>query len=165
MRPPAKWVTTEKGNLAKEDPLLINPSARNPSRHLRWLFSWDKSKGHVWEADQLLVAVVPVQVKGADDPYGKASIAIYGLNRDGLLRARMALAKRMQGSAVLVVKALETAAKSGANKAVAAAMVQTAWNNLHAFTKPDQTYTAMASAFVTLFDKELTAFLATKPFK
>lgn len=165
MKPPAKWVTSEKGDLTKEDPLLINPSVRNPAKHLRWVFDWDKSKSLLWEANPLLVAMVPVQVKGADDPYGNTSIAIYGLNRDGLVRTRMAVAKRMQGNAVTVVRALHAAAKSRASPAVAAASVQAAWDALRAFAQPDQQYCGMAQSFLALFDRELTAYLATKPFK
>lgn len=157
MRPPANWVTAEAGDLGQEDPLLIHPSMRDPSQHLQWVFDWKKDGAYVWEGDPLLVAVRPRQIAGGDDPYGTASIGVYGLNRSGLVRERMARAKLMQAAAQIVVRTLEDLAEAAAARAaVLQARLRQDRAALLGFTARDQPYAGMAKAFVELFDVELT---------
>jgi len=156
MRAPVNWVTGEAGDLGSEDPLLIHPSVRDPSDHLQWVFDWRKEDGYLWEAAPLLVAVRPRQIQGSDDPYGKASIGIYGLNRDGLLRARMAQVKLLQRAARIVVRTLKDLAEAAGPRADLQVRLQEDRAALLAFTASDQPYAGMAKAFVELFNEELT---------
>lgn len=79
-----------------EDPLLIDPTRRDPEAHLDWSEVSDRA------AQQLSVAVAR-ENHGQRDPYGEKSIAIYGLNRRGLVEERTAvmLALRTQHASIL----------------------------------------------------------------
>lgn len=79
-----------------EDPLLIDPTRRDPEVHL----AWGEVSCH--GAQQLSVAVAK-QLRGGPDPYGEKSIAIYGLNRRGLVEERtaMMLALRTQHASIV----------------------------------------------------------------
>src|SRR5262249_31111222 len=96
------WVTDENDDLATEDPLLINPCDRNPTDHLEYTFDWKRPQ-YLWEARQVTVVVRPRLTAGQDDPYAKASIAIYGLRRAGLFRAHLKLIKDLQLLCVPIV--------------------------------------------------------------
>jgi hypothetical protein len=165
MRPGKQWVTAEGGQLSDEDPLLIDPSERDPSAHLRWVFDWDKSSSHLWSAKPLLPALAPVVLAdGTEDPYGKASIAIYGLNRDGLLRTRMDEAVLLQRDATEIVDVERRASGPHSDPVEREAERQKQWGYLRAHEAVDQEYCGMAQAFIALFRAELDAYLATHPF-
>jgi hypothetical protein len=151
-----KWVMEEDGDLTAEDPLLINPAVRDPSKHLEWTFDWDRSK-KVWEAKPVFPVVRPRSVAGTDDPYGKASIAIYGLNRSGLLRERMDLIGLIQGVCPPIVDLMSDLAEMmprGVDISKQIARLTNYKANLRAFTAPERPYAGMASAFVNLLDEE-----------
>lgn len=159
MRPPAKWVSSERGKLSKEDPLLINPSERDPSQHLEWVFDWDRNQARLWTADPLFVGVRPRKVAGVDDPYGHASIAVYGLQRDGLVRTRMARAKLLQRDASIVVRSMLQLGEAAAPTPALQAQLDGDWKHLESYADKDQPYAAMAAAFIALFKDEVAAFL------
>lgn len=79
-----------------EDPLLIDPTRRDPEAHLVWSEVSDR-------AAQSLSIAVPRVHHGQKDLYGKSSIAIYGLNRRGLVEERtlVMLALRTQHASIL----------------------------------------------------------------
>ena len=85
--------------------------------HLQWVFDWNKDDRYLREADPLLVAVRPRPARGSDDPYGMASIGIYGLNRSGLVRERMARVKLMQAAVRKVMDTLEDLAEASSLRA------------------------------------------------
>ncbi len=61
-----------------EDPLLIDTTRRDPKRHIGWTMIKDRSfAAPLWDANN-----------GIADPYGLASVRIYGLNRPDLIDAR-----------------------------------------------------------------------------
>lgn len=75
--------------LQDEDALLIDPCRRDPALHLAWATTHAPALG-------LAQAVVTARkVDGADDPYASASIAVYGLNRSGLVDARTDLIRKL----------------------------------------------------------------------
>jgi hypothetical protein len=157
MRAPAIWVTSEAGDIGNEDPLLINPSIRDPSKHLQWVFDWKKQDQYLWEANPVLVAARPRQAPSGEDPYAKASIGIYGLNRSGLVRERVARVKLMQRAASIVVRTLRDLTEASGQRADRLlAQLKEDRAALVALTASDQPYAGMAKAFVELFEEELT---------
>jgi hypothetical protein len=153
------WVTTEDGDMALEDPLLINPCERNPADHLEFVFDWDRSL-YIWEADLVHALVRPKSVADQDDLYAKASIAIYGLNRAGLVIERAARVRELQMLSQPVVDLArdQGEAPSQAELDRIQARLRRYRANLLALTKPDQPYAGMARAYLSEFERELTRF-------
>jgi hypothetical protein len=105
----------------------------------------------------VLVAARPRQIPSGEDPYGKASIGIYGLNRSGRVRERVALVKRMQRYASIVVRTLRDLTEASGQQADRLQVrLKEDRAELMALTASDQPYAGMAKAFVELFDEELT---------
>jgi hypothetical protein len=152
-----KWVMEESGDLGVEDPLLINPCVKDPASHLEWVFDWNHAQ-NLWEADPVVVFVHPRRIGGLEDPYGRASISIYGLNRSGLLRERMALIKVLQSLCVPIVDhVLDLAATPNGTDVSKPANRLTKYKaNLMMFTRAERPYAGMARAFVALFNEQLT---------
>ncbi len=156
------WVKVEGGNLLTESPLLIDPCIRNPTAHLEWVFDFDASQ-NIWEADPLVPFLRGRQTPaGSLDEYGETSIAIYGLNRAGLIKDRMEVLRKMQLACVPIVDAADDL--SGiADQASAAALKLIARlagykTNLLAYSHPTSPFSAMARAYIDAFEAEL--FLA-----
>lgn len=151
------WVVAENGDLTTEDPLLINPCERNPEKHLEWVFEWDHSV-YLWEADRAVALVRPRAVNGLDDPYGKTSIATYGLNRTGLIRERMARINDLQlvcrpvVDAVLALQDVQTLPQLASLRERLRRYKEGALT----FGQPAKTYAGMVRAFLAEFDRELT---------
>lgn len=155
------WVATEGGDLAMEDPLLINPCERNPEQHLEWVFDRDP-KVPIWEADPVLAFVRPrPTVDGGQDEYANASIAIYGLNRSGVVRERTELVKELQRVSLPVVDAVLDLASLADSPSAAADRLRNRLTeykaNLLSFAHPSKRYSGMASAYMHELDKGLRA--------
>lgn len=163
IRPPSKWVRSRRGNIASEDPLLINPFEKDPSRHLEWVFNWDRKNAQLWTAEELLIAVKPKARRGKVDPYGHASIGTYGLNRIGLALERIVHAKHLQLAAATVVRSLIglSSARGKKRKLELQEQLDKDWSDFKAFGNPSRRYSAMARAFIKLFDAELKAYLGS----
>jgi hypothetical protein len=151
------WIDREDGDVSTEDPLLINPCERDPNSHLQWIFDWDRQDS-LWEAEVVTASLKPRSVDGVEDPYAKASIAIYGLNRAGLVRERMARIKEMQlilGPVADTMSDLAAAPRAGADHDRLLARLNKYREKFRlAFTAPDRPYAGMARAFTAQFAKE-----------
>ncbi len=153
------WITREDQSTDEEDPLLINPCERDPGDHLDWDIRWDRNL-RLWDAQAIVPAIVPKNDNGQDDPYAEKSIAIYGLNRAGLFRGRMALLQFMRKSCRSVVDTLEDLSEEGVEPARRQRLLDRLRRNrkdLYGFATAEQPYAAMASAFIALFAQELQA--------
>jgi hypothetical protein len=161
------WVAIEGGDLALEEPLLINPCERNPEQHLEWVFDCDP-KLPIWSADPVFAFVRPrTTADGGQDEYAKASIAIYGLNRSGVIRERAERVKELQRASEPVVDALLDLAtltddRSGAANRLRKRLARYK-ADLLSFTHPAKRYSAMASAYVYEFDIGLGALSEATP--
>ena len=152
------WVTSEGGDLKVEDPFLINPCARDPANHLEFFFDWKDRTTYIWEATPIYPLVRPrLSAGGDDDLYAKHSIAIYGLNRKGLIEARARLLKGLQMQCQSIVDLINDlmVAPSGADLARIQARIKSYRAKLEAFAQPDQPYAAMVRAFLLQFEAEL----------
>jgi uncharacterized protein (TIGR02646 family) len=153
------WVTDEQGNLQEEDPLLINPCERHPDSHLEWIFEWDRGV-ELWDAPQIVPLIRPrVTENGAEDIYGKASITIYGLNRAGLVRERIARLRQMQMRCLDIIDLMQDL-DANPDPVGPLAMRQQARllqyrSDLIASAQARSPYASMGSAFVRLFDTEV----------
>ncbi len=153
------WIADEHGDVAAEDPLLINPTERRPEDHIEWVFDWDRST-YLWEAKKPIPFVRPRMVNGEDDPYGKASIAVYGLNRAGLVRERMARVHDLQ---LFWQPAIDTILKSQnvQNEEKLRSLLQPFRNVAMGYARPEKPYSGMVGAFLAEFDRELTRLAAS----
>lgn len=162
MRSPSAWCTGELGDLGAEDPLLIEPTLRDPNNHLEWIFDWDRNLP-LWNAE-LLASLRPRITDGSEDSHGKASIAIYGLNRSGLMRDRMGHLKLIQAASSDVVFMLSQIA-----------MLPTQYHRelqdrlllhrkrLQSYTLASALYSGMARAYLACFEQELLGMVAPRP--
>jgi hypothetical protein len=160
----ANWILDEKGDLTAEDPLLINPTMRKPEEHLEWVFDWDRTV-YLWQADRVAAAIRPRLVNGVDDPYGKASIAVYGLNRAGLVRERMARIDEMRLVCKPVVKTILRLRDVQTAQEVTWLQEDLAEYkaSLLQLARPEKPYAGMASAFLAEFDAELRRLASAPP--
>lgn len=150
----SNWVTTIDGDLTPEDPLLLNPCHRRPEHHLEWNFDWDDSTP-LWLAEKVTALVRPRTVGGVEDPYGKSSIAIYGLNREGLVKDRMLKIKEMQQVCALAVDLLITIGEVGHVTPAMSRRIAGMRHRIESFGGAERPYAGMARAFARLFFREL----------
>lgn len=133
----------ESDDHALEDPLLIDPTRRDPGLHLVW--------EELMYADQpsALSIVSPQGGGGIPDPYGDESIAIYGLNRRGLVERRTALMLVLKTEAARLENLmLATAALPDAYLAQFLPIIDEAFRNFRSFAAEDCEYSACARAFI-----------------
>lgn len=158
------WIHSEDDDLTIEDPLLIDPTTRDPTHHLDWVFDWDR-KDELWKADRVLVAVRP-QVNGSvDDPYGTASIGIYGLNRAGLLRHRMEHIRPMQIAFVPIANLLIDMSElvvAGKDISSQTERLREHKAGLHWFTEAARPYAGMSRTFIARMNIELEEFCRSR---
>ena len=161
------WVTGEMGDLAVEDPLLINPCERDPGAHLEWVLDRDPTMP-IWAADPVMAILRPrLQASGAKDEYAAASIAIYGLNRGGVVRERAERIKELQHVSQPVVDAIVELAAIANQESPEADR----WRKrlvgyrttLRTFADPAKRYSAMAAAYLAEFDEDLRLHLQALP--
>lgn len=152
LNPPSTWAATEAEDCSAEDPLLIHPEHRKPEDHIEWFFDWDQQTP-IWLADSLVVSVRPIMRNGVPDPYGKTSIAVYGLNRAGLFRERMARLKIVQTASCIYIDAL--AATEGIDEAKNDSALKNRREFLNSFCLPTAPFAGMARAYVKVFEEEV----------
>jgi uncharacterized protein (TIGR02646 family) len=139
-----RWVRGE-GPIDTERPLLLDPTRDDPAAHMRW------------PIDAEISVVLPTNKAGQESPRGVASIAVYGLNRLGLVQERTRLFNKMRKKRSDIFDYLEMAdtttdaqmAKRLDQKAVQNAMELRDW------CKPQEPYSAMAAAFVERLERDL----------
>ena len=149
------WITGENQSIDLEDPLLINPCERDPGNHLEWVFFWNHGE-LLWETAAIVAFVRPKLASGADDPYAQASIAIYGLNRSGLVRHRMEHLRGMQRVCQFIVELIGLLGDaSPTNRGKIRDSMKRHLQDLEEFARPEKPYAAMARAFIELFRAEL----------
>lgn len=86
---------SEHEELDSEDPALIDPTYRDPKRHLKWLLREDKN------------LIGPQERGGQVDQYGHHTYQVFGLNRQGLVEQRTAWWRRVKTQLVDVRDMLE----------------------------------------------------------
>jgi uncharacterized protein (TIGR02646 family) len=152
----AKRAIKETDILTVEDPLLINPALKNPNKHLEWVFDWNRSEA-IWESDSLIADVVAKKISGAPDLYGVASIAIYGLDRLDLFRARVVQLRLVQDAVSSLFETLEDISECGSEKqmGVLKDRLKKKKARLKQLCSRTYAYTAMTRAFVRLAFSEL----------
>jgi uncharacterized protein (TIGR02646 family) len=139
---PSKYAKKEGDVLAEEDPLLIDPTSRDPSTHLTWI------SGGEWSL------IAPSLTAGVLDEYGLASVHTYGLNRQKLVEARTAHRRRMMLLVDQAEKELVRAAQTedAATRAELVHSAQAIFRAIdEAYCRPENEFSMMARA---LFDSE-----------
>jgi hypothetical protein len=148
------WLCVVDGDLSDEDPLLLNPCECRPDDHLEWNFDWDRSTP-VWIADRVTALARPRTRSGVEDPYGRTSIAVYGLNREGLVKDRMLKIKELQQVCAVAVDLFVTIGEVGEMTPMMRTRLADVRTRIESFGGPDRPYAGMARAFARLFLREL----------
>jgi hypothetical protein len=151
---PAMRAMHERRSVSHEDALLINPNERDPRHHIEWVLDWDGGTP-IWGASQILSAVRPIEKNGQPDPHGKASIALYGLNRSGLIRERMQHAFWLQRLSIPIVDVLGDMAGPKAPPKKLVERLKGYVSDLNATADDDRYYSGLARAYVSQFRVEL----------
>ena len=129
-------------DLAGEDPLLIDPTVRDPSHHLRWLLNGPLS------------LVAPSVGEDGPDQYGATSIKGYALNRAGLVGERTGVLRELRFQREKIMTALEgNIAGAVSPQALQAARERAA--ELRRYHEPGKDFTALAKAFIDALEEEL----------
>lgn len=89
--------TKENDDIEREDPLLIDPTQRDPALYLTWK-----------KIDNSYI-IVPLHQSGVTIPYARTSIQIYGLNRRPLVESRTEVAMAIEAAAQLLASQLSRA--------------------------------------------------------
>lgn len=129
------------GDEAREPRLLLHPYFDDPAEHLRFVID-DAAGFRDGEVE-------PVRrgTRKTKSPQGVASIAVYALQRRGLIDARKTMLTRMRLALVDVQDALEDINSQGLTPKLQARFERHV-AELKSFTTPDQEYSAMAAQFV-----------------
>ncbi|WP_242416440.1 hypothetical protein [Sphingomonas panni] len=134
---------TRKGDLSAEDPLLIDPARRDPTNHLTWRL----------DGEQSLVEARPVP--GGRCPRGAESIRTFALNRVLLVKERTQLLNELRYQREQILEDLRVGMDDPSQTEQAVANAKRRASQLRRFALPDRPYTALATAFVDAFEKEL----------
>lgn len=148
------WARNE-GRIDAEDPLLINPSVRRPENHLEWVFHWEPGK-YIWESDWVYPQILPRMDTGAEDIYGKASVAIYGLNRLSLFKERVSRLEPLRILSISLVESIKDLAISAKDQEECLkARINDRWRRLVDFRRDEHAFSAMNAAFVAILQSEI----------
>lgn len=138
VRDPSKYAYKESDDIAAEDPLLVDPTSRDPVMHLTWISDKDWS------------LVGPRHHPAGPDLYGRTSIQVFGLNRQDLVEERTSHRLMLATAIGLIEDALENIAEDGNEKTRAKRMARVLgkFESLFSYCAEDKKYSAMVSAFL-----------------
>lgn len=132
---------TETDDLTQEDPLLIDPTERDPAEYI----SWKKMEG--------LKVVVPLHEADTTTRYAQTSIQVYGLNRRPLVEDRTRIAQTIEADAKALTSQLGYA--SELDTAALAKFIPILENAVNAFVGKKENNPQFAGMVEFLVDREL----------
>lgn len=136
-----------------EDPLLIDPTRRDPEVHLAWSEVTGGTSYH-------LSVAVARETGGRSDPYGETSIAIYGLNRRALVEERTALMLALRVQYVSILNLIDIAtALSGTDLERMLAHIEMEFTRFVAHGEADKPYSRCAQSYISSQSADLLARL------
>jgi len=133
----------ESDNHDDEDPLLIDPTRCDPEKHLVW-------EELTYEDHATALSIVsPTRVGGVADPHGDESIAIYGLNRRGLVERRTEVLRPLKIEAVRLEQlAIATAGLEEAQRAPFLVLLETGFKDFRAHINDEREYSRCVKAYI-----------------
>lgn len=136
---------TETDDLTKEDPLLIDPTQRDPADYLTWKKMED------------LQVIVPLNEADATTPYARTSIQIYGLNRRPLVEERIRITLAIEAEAQALASNLSFASElEPANLTKFMPILESAVNE---FVKKKENHPQYEGMIKYLIDREMEKIL------
>ena len=129
-------------DLEAEDPLLIDPTKKDPTQHLTWNFNTE------------LTIIEPK----AGCAYGTYTIHVCALNRAELVLARLPALRPMRAIRTQILNRLE----NWKGQADELKEILETVGVLSEFAKLDQPYSGMAAEFIAKFEEELIRWLADR---
>ncbi len=136
---------TETDELEREDPLLIDPTQRDPAEYF------------IWKKMQDLQVIVPRHEADVTTRYAQTSIQIYGLNRRSLVEERTRIAQAIEADAKRLAAQLSFASEQG--PAVLAAFMPVLDSTVSAFVGKKENHPQYAGMIEHLVDRELAKML------
>ncbi|MFJ5437440.1 hypothetical protein ACIPT2_06100 [Pectobacterium brasiliense] len=133
--------TKENDDIEREDPLLIDPTQRDPALYL----SWKKINNSY--------VIVPLHQSDAIIPYARTSIQIYGLNRRPLVESRTEAAMAIEVAAQLLASQLSRAIES--DPVSLPVLMPTIEDYVREFTRKKENPPQFAGMIGYLVDREL----------
>jgi hypothetical protein len=119
------------------------------------VFEWEPGK-YVWQSTWIFPRLAARKKDGTEDPHGKMSIGILGLNRLALFKARvryleplLLLARR------LVESMLDLTTATSEQEVTFKQRINDSWTELVAYERPERVFSAMNKAFVKLLRSEI----------
>ncbi|MEH6420258.1 hypothetical protein [Pseudomonas sp. CGJS7] len=127
------------GDCEAEDPLLIDPTRRDPSVHLCWP-----------EAELSMLSMLSATFRDGDrDPYGQKTIDVLGLNRQYLVEARTGHLAMVRARLADIEWLLRLASQLPLAPALETlARVESNLDQLQAMASGDRPYSAMVAAYL-----------------
>lgn len=138
--------TTETDDLEREDPLLIDPTQRDPALYL----SWKKIENSY--------VIVPRYESGVTVPYARESIQIYGLNRRPLVESRTEVAMAIEVEAQRLASLLSLSIQL--EPPALAILMPTIEDDVRAFVRKKEKPPQFAGMIEYLVDRELEKMVA-----
>jgi len=123
--------------LGAEDPLVIDPTQRDPAEHLEWDAQGDFS------------LVVPHEVAGSESAYGRETIRVFALNRVALVQSRTRVLTELRFHRAKIIDDLNLSAEAGDPDDRRMAGVLDRIAEMRRLAQPTMPYSAMAEAFIT----------------
>ncbi|MDQ9127454.1 hypothetical protein RDT67_13555 [Serratia fonticola] len=133
--------TKENDDIEREDPLLIDPTQRDPALYL------------TWRKINNSYVIVPLHQSGVTIPYARTSIQVYGLNRWPLVESRTAAALEIEVAAQLLASQLSRAIES--DPALLPVLMPTIEDYVREFVRKKENPAQFAGMIEYLVDREL----------
>lgn len=128
------------GEEKRERRLLLDPCRDHPERHLRF-----DDDGFVDPA---------TETRGRYSPKGRASIEVYGLDRDGLVRARREILIMLK-AVMHDVERLSRRVEQYPDDDTFDDELREKWEEMHAFTAPDRQFIGASRQAIERFETEI----------
>lgn len=133
--------TNENDDIEREDPLLIDPTQRDPALYITW-----KKINNSY-------VIVPLHQSGVTIPYAQKSIQIYGLNRRPLVESRTEVATAIEIAAQLLTSQLSRAIES--DPSLLPVLIPTIEEYVRDFVSKKENPSQFAGMVEYLVDREL----------
>ena len=133
-----------------EGPLIIDPTRTDPRPHLDW------------RHDGPYAVVGPADAGGTPSPQGLETIRCLALNRVDLVQSRTQVLDRLRTQRIQIMDDLEADAVHPELSGVAVNLAVRRVLDMRLSCRRDQPYSAMASAFVDAFERELAECAASR---
>lgn len=134
---------TPSCSLDAEDPLVIDPTRRDPAQHLQWDAQGDFS------------VVVPQAADGSESAHGRETIRVFALNRVSLVQSRTRVLNELRFHRTRIIEDLNLGAETGDPDGRLMVGVLDRIAQMRRLAQSTMPYSAMVEAFITKLITEI----------